>query len=90
MQGYSNHLRDALEVASGINRFMLRAEFGTAIDARDVLRSDLNRLADVDRSRHIPQLLNTPAPRDSADWSLNHKELPDWRPFAVNGATAVL
>jgi hypothetical protein len=41
------HLRRALEIGAGVNRFMLRSEFGKAEDMWSALRSDLNTLAEA-------------------------------------------
>jgi hypothetical protein len=41
------HLRRALEIGSGVNRFILRSEFGKAEEMWSTLRSDLNTLAET-------------------------------------------
>lgn len=52
-------LVEALEIAEGINRFMLRAEFGGASRVWEQLRADLNALAGAHTVPAIPILVIT-------------------------------
>ena len=57
IKGTSEKLTEALELASGINRFMLRSDFGKANADWARLRDDLNTLAGVNQQPALPVLV---------------------------------